>query len=83
MVAMGIGRFAFTPILPLMAERHLFSAAGAGYLAASNNLGYLIGAFVLTLVRIPNRSLLLLIGLIVSMATTWGMGEFHRHGPRG
>ncbi|KQX68149.1 hypothetical protein ASD40_25025 [Paenibacillus sp. Root444D2] len=34
MVAMGIGRFAFTPILPMMIDHHLFSAAGAGYLAS-------------------------------------------------
>ena len=77
MVAMGIGRFAFTPILPLMLDHRLFSEAGAGYLAASNNLGYLLGAFVLTLIQIKNRSLVLLIGLLVSMATTWGMGETH------
>lgn len=47
MVAMGIGRFAFTPILPMMMDYHLFSAAGAGYLASSNYLGYLIGEFIL------------------------------------
>ncbi|MBA2940833.1 YbfB/YjiJ family MFS transporter [Paenibacillus sp. CGMCC 1.16610] len=77
MVAMGIGRFAFTPILPMMMENHLFSPAGAGYLASSNYLGYLIGAFLLTLVQVNNRSRLLLAGLIASIVTTWGMGEFH------
>ncbi|WP_219834205.1 YbfB/YjiJ family MFS transporter [Paenibacillus sp. R14(2021)] len=77
MVVMGIGRFAFTPILPLMIDHLLFSAAGAGYLAASNNLGYLIGALVLTLIQVRSRSMLLLAGLVVSIATTWGMGELH------
>ena len=42
--AMGIGRFAFTPVLPLMIrDGHLQVAAG-GWLAAANYLGYLVGA---------------------------------------
>jgi len=42
--AMGIGRFAFTPLLPLMiAERQLDIAAG-GWIAAANYAGYLAGA---------------------------------------
>lgn len=77
MVAMGIGRFAFTPILPMMMDNHLFSPAGAGYLASSNYLGYLIAAFILTLVQVNSRSRLLLVGLIGSIVTTWGMGKFH------
>ncbi|TCM96465.1 putative MFS family arabinose efflux permease [Paenibacillus sp. BK033] len=77
MIAMGIGRFAFTPMLPIMMDHHLFSASGAGYLASSNYLGYLIGAFILTFMRIKNRSLLLFAGIIVSIGTTWSMGEFH------
>ncbi|SFS63118.1 YbfB/YjiJ family MFS transporter [Paenibacillus sp. BC26] len=76
-VAMGIGRFAFTPILPMMMEHGLFSTTGAGYLAASNYLGYLIGAIMLTMIKVGNRPLLLLIGLISSIATTWGMSLFH------
>lgn len=43
-VAMGIGRFAFTPILPMMQEdRGLSLAAGSG-LASVNYAGYLAGA---------------------------------------
>ncbi|CAA7618591.1 putative major facilitator superfamily, general substrate transporter [Candidatus Terasakiella magnetica] len=44
-VALGLGRFAFTPILPVMQAEFGFDAQGSGWLAASNNVGYLIGAF--------------------------------------
>ncbi|ANI28627.1 MFS transporter [Yersinia entomophaga] len=44
-VAMGIGRFAFTPQVPLMIAEHQFSLTGAGLVAAFNYLGYLCGAY--------------------------------------
>lgn len=39
-VALGLGRFAYTPILPMMA----LDATTGGWLAAANNGGYLIGS---------------------------------------
>jgi predicted MFS family arabinose efflux permease len=43
-VAMGIGRFAFTPILPMMQEQGGVSLAAGSWLASANYAGYLLGA---------------------------------------
>jgi hypothetical protein len=43
-VAMGIGRFAFTPLMPLMMRDGLIDAATGAELAAANYIGYLLGA---------------------------------------
>ncbi|MFM9279597.1 YbfB/YjiJ family MFS transporter [Paenibacillus jiagnxiensis] len=44
-IAMGIGRFSYTSILPLMQSQAHLSVTESGYLAGSNNMGYLIAAF--------------------------------------
>ena len=51
-VAMGIGRFAFTPILPMMLQDAGLSIASGGLLASANYLGYLLGALSAMVVRI-------------------------------
>jgi MFS family permease len=47
--AMGIGRFAFTPLLPLMQHGSGITFAQGGSLAAANYAGYLAGAIACTL----------------------------------
>ena len=47
-VAMGIGRFAFTPLLPMMMADGMIDLADAGWLASANYLGYLVGALLCT-----------------------------------
>ena len=49
--AMGVGRFAFTPLLPLMAREGRIDLALGGWMAAANYVGYFAGA--LTAARLP------------------------------
>jgi MFS family permease len=78
-VAMGIGRFAFTPLMPLMLRDGTLSAADGAEWAAANYIGYLLGA--LTAARFsadPRRGLrLALFGVaLTTLAAAWtGSGE--------
>ncbi len=47
-VAMGIGRFAFTPILPMMLHDGGVDLPRASWLASTNYVGYLVGALLCT-----------------------------------
>ena len=71
----GIGRFAYTPILPLMREDGLTLQQG-GWLAAANYVGYLLGA-LFTVFSHGDRIQRLRIGLLVSIGTTLAMGLTH------
>ena len=46
--AVGIGRFAFTPLLPLMLHEGVIDLHTASWLASANYLGYLVGALLCT-----------------------------------
>lgn len=43
-VAMGVGRFAYTPLIPIMERDAGLGVAAAGALATANLFGYLVGA---------------------------------------
>lgn len=72
-VAMGIGRFAFTPLFPLMVRDGLLDSQAGALLAASNYLGYLVGALLAARVRVKSATLLAL-GLISTVAVTAAVG---------
>jgi len=78
-VAMGIGRFAFTPILPMMQEDAGVSIAMGGWLASANYVGYLAGALSVIWWRIGATT-----GIRVGLATiglaTLAMGLEHHVG---
>ena len=46
-LAMGIGRFFYTPVLPLMIAALGWSGGAAGWVATANYLGYLVGSVAL------------------------------------
>ncbi|MGA0032642.1 MAG: YbfB/YjiJ family MFS transporter, partial [Burkholderiales bacterium] len=58
-VAMGIGRFAFTPLLPLMQDDAGLSVAAGGYLASANYLGYFLGSLLATRLNMRDDSVVL------------------------
>jgi predicted MFS family arabinose efflux permease len=82
-VAIGLARFAYTPLLPAIVARHLFSADSAAYLAAANLAGYLLGVIVAEgAARRAAGPLLLRLAMLTATASLfacafpWGTGWF-------
>lgn len=77
-VAMGIGRFAFTPLLPMMQESDGLTLAEGGWLATANYMGYLAGALGAMAVTVE-RSMAIRGGLFAIGLVTLGMGLTHEY----
>ncbi len=76
-VAMGIGRFAFTPILPMMQQDAGLSVAGGGWLASANYFGFLLGAVWAINLRVRPATLVRWGLVVIGVVTLW-MGFEHR-----
>ncbi len=72
-VAMGLGRFAFTPMLPVMLGEGQIDLQAGGVLASLNYLGYFLGALSSAWLRAPARTLVRA-GLVATAALLVGMG---------
>lgn len=71
---LGIARFAYTPLLPLMQQQAGLGTAEGGWLAAINYAGYLSGAVLASLISdMVLKDRLYRLGLIVALLTTVGM----------
>ena len=72
--AVGISRFVYTPILPVMAASLGFGPGAAGLIASANFAGYLSGAITATARRLPGGRRFWFVGsLVVSAVTTMAM----------
>lgn len=71
-VAMGIGRFAFTPLLPLMQQDVGLTLVQGGWLATANYVGYLAGA-VMCIMAPPHPARAIQWGLLSIAVSTLGM----------
>jgi predicted MFS family arabinose efflux permease len=72
-IAMGIGRFAFTPLLPLMQDDNLLNIEQGGILATVHFVGYLLGALFTAKIPASPRFTFRLSLLVIAVATI-GMG---------
>jgi len=75
-VAMGLGRFAFTPMLPIMLQEGKLELAAGGVLASLNYLGYFLGAVSCAAIGIKASSMVRG-GLVATAALLVGMGLLH------
>jgi MFS family permease len=71
--AMGIGRFAMTPIMPLMQHDAGLTIAQGSWLAAGNYLGYLLGALA-CIAAPPRPAAAIRWGLVCVSVLTLAMG---------
>lgn len=74
-LVLGVARFAYTPLLPIMQKEAGLGVAAAGWLAALNYAGYLSGALVASLISdLVLKDKLYRIGLVTAVVSTIAMG---------
>ena len=75
LLALGVARFAYTPLLPVMQQQAGLGVAEAGWLAALNYAGYLSGALLAaTISDLLLKDRLYRVGMVLAVASTAMMG---------
>jgi predicted MFS family arabinose efflux permease len=78
LLTLGVARFAYTPLLPLMRQQAALGMQEAGWLAAINYAGYLAGALLSSMIKdIVVKDRLFRIGMMIAVASTAMMGIGH------
>jgi MFS family permease len=77
---MGVGRFAFTPLFPIMQADAGISIAGGSALASANYVGYLVGALAALSIRV-DMLVAIRASLGVTAVSTLAMGLTDSHAP--
>ncbi|HEY1610658.1 MAG TPA: YbfB/YjiJ family MFS transporter [Paraburkholderia sp.] len=72
-VALGVGRFAFTPLLPLMLHGGALDLRQGGWLASLNYAGYFVGAFSCAALRVAPAKMVRM-SLVATVLLTVAMG---------
>lgn len=71
----GIARFAYTPLLPIMQQQAGLGISDGGWLATINFTGYLCGALIASIISdLVIKDRLYRLGLVVAVLSTAGMG---------
>ena len=74
-IAVGIGRFSYTPILPYMISELNLTTTEAGLIASSNYLGYLLGSLIPIFPQFPkNIRSIFIYSIFISIVSLFSMG---------
>jgi len=71
--ALGIGRFAFTPLLPVMLHAGVLDLREGSWLASANYAGYFVGALTCAFLR-AEHTRIVRAGLVATVVLTLAMG---------
>ncbi|MEO1161242.1 MAG: YbfB/YjiJ family MFS transporter, partial [Pseudomonadota bacterium] len=77
-LAMGIGRFAYTPVLPVMLGDGLLDMGTAGIIASIHFIGYAMGAFA-GAYAVASPRIILMASLVGIAVSTVAMGVTDNH----